>query len=170
MRTEFVHIALKISVLFAKFCNSNILFCQFSAKFFRLFGQISDLSSEGSNRLLHLFAQFRIVRLRSLHLLAKIVDQIVIETDRVFDELHIFHDVCTIGLFALTTFDGDAPLRFIDFAEAVLNVIHGRHHVRQLLIFLRNNLLQRISSREFSYRFLILLRVARNESHTEYGD
>ena len=61
LRTEFVHIALKIRVLFAKFRNFNVFFCQFSAEVFCLFRQISNLRCKCSHRFLHLLAQFGVV-------------------------------------------------------------------------------------------------------------
>ena len=95
--------------------------------------------------------------------MAKIVDQIVVQTNGVFDEFHIFHNVCTIALLTLFAFDGNATLRFVDFAEAFLNIIHSRHHIRHFLVFLRYNLLQRVSSREFSHLCCVFLFAARKE-------
>ena len=95
--------------------------------------------------------------------MAKIVDQIVVQTNGVLDELHIFHNVCTIALLTLFAFDGDTTLRFVDFAEALLDVVHRCHHVRHFLVFLRYNLLQRVSCRKFGYSLFLFFVVARKE-------
>ena len=140
--SEVADIGLEFANLRFLLGNGNVLCRQLLTEVFNLSLQFLHLRSHGADGILERSLQLRIADIGLLELLAKIVDEFVIEIDTLLYGAHIFEDGLLLVGLSLSALHIDSALCLVDFSESLLDFVEGAQHVIEFVFFLCKDTLQ----------------------------